>query len=51
MPWGSLLLGFLASRIGIGESVTLGGAVVLLSAAIAWFNRPERLESELARQI
>jgi predicted MFS family arabinose efflux permease len=39
MPWGSLLLGFLASRIGIGESVTLGGAVVVLSAALAWFSR------------
>jgi MFS family permease len=44
MPWGSLLLGFLASRIGIGESVTLGGAVVLISAALAWFNRPETVE-------
>jgi hypothetical protein len=40
MPWGSLLLGYLASRIGIGESVTLGGTVVVASAALAWFNRP-----------
>lgn len=40
MPWGSLLLGFLASRIGIAESVTLGGAIVVASAALAWFNRP-----------
>jgi MFS family permease len=40
MPWGSLLLGFLATRIGIGESVTLGGAIVVASAALAWFNRP-----------
>ena len=40
MPWGSLLLGFLASRIGIGESVTIGGAVVMASAAFAWFIRP-----------
>jgi predicted MFS family arabinose efflux permease len=39
MPWGSLLLGYLASRIGIGESVTLGGAVVMASAVLAWFNR------------
>ncbi len=40
MPWGSLLLGYLASRIGIGESVTLGGAVVVVAAALAWLNRP-----------
>jgi MFS family permease len=39
MPWGSLLLGYLASRIGIGESVTLGGAVVMASGVLAWFNR------------
>jgi predicted MFS family arabinose efflux permease len=40
MPWGALLLGYLAGRIGIGESVTLGGAVVIASAALAWFKRP-----------
>jgi predicted MFS family arabinose efflux permease len=40
MPWGSLLLGYLAGRIGIGESVTIGGAVVMASAVFAWFNRP-----------
>ena len=33
------LLGYLASRIGIGESVTLGGAVVMASAVLAWFSR------------
>jgi MFS family permease len=42
MPWGSLLLGFLASSIGIAESVMLGGAVVMLSGAVAWFYSPER---------
>ena len=42
MPWGSLLLGFLASRIGIGESVMLGGAVVMLSAGLAWCISPQR---------
>lgn len=40
MPWGSLLLGFLASRIGIGESVSMGGAIVMAAATLAWFNRP-----------
>jgi predicted MFS family arabinose efflux permease len=43
MPWGSLLLGFLASRIGIGESVTLGGTVVFAGALLAWFNRPRSM--------
>jgi hypothetical protein len=41
MPWGSLLLGYLASRIGIAESVTIGGAVVAASALLAYFNRAE----------
>jgi MFS family permease len=49
MPWGSLLLGFLASRIGIAESVTLGGAVVVLSAAFAWFNGSARTALRTAR--
>lgn len=43
MPWGSLLLGWLATRIGVGEGVTAGGAVVILSAGIAWLDRTERL--------
>jgi MFS family permease len=49
MPWGSLLLGFLASRIGIGESVTLGGAVVVVSAALAWFGRTQSGRAIVAR--
>lgn len=40
MPWGSLLLGFFASRIGIGETVAIGGAIVAIAATIAYFNRP-----------
>ena len=51
MPWGSLLLGYLASRIGIGESVTLGGAVVVVSAAFAWFNRPEAAQGAMVRPV
>ena len=43
MPWGSLLLGWLATRIGVGEGVTAGGAVVILSAGVAWLDRTERL--------
>lgn len=38
MPWGSLTLGALASRLGVGTAVTVGGAIVLISAAIAYFS-------------
>jgi len=53
MPWGSLLLGFLATRIGIGESVLLGGAVVLAAASIAWwFRHPVALsKATLGRRV
>ena len=37
MPWGALLLGYVAGRIGVADAVTIGGAVVVLSAAVAWF--------------
>jgi hypothetical protein len=39
MPWGSLLLGSLASRLGVTTAVTLGGSVVVVSAVVAFFNR------------
>lgn len=39
MPWGSLLLGSLASRVGVGEAVTFGGAVVALAAVAAYLMR------------
>jgi MFS family permease len=39
MPWGSLLLGWLATRVGISDTVTFGGLVVIASALLAWFNR------------
>jgi predicted MFS family arabinose efflux permease len=41
MPWGSLMLGSLAGRFGVTNAVTFGGAVVMISAAIAYFNRSE----------
>lgn len=43
MPWGSLLLGWFAARIGIGEAVTAGGVIVMASALLAWLDRTERL--------
>jgi MFS family permease len=42
MPWGALLLGLLAAHFGVSEAVTLGGIVVIVSAAAAWFGRRGR---------
>jgi hypothetical protein len=39
MPWGSLLLGYIAGRIGVANAVTIGGSIVIVSAVIAWLNR------------
>jgi MFS-type transporter involved in bile tolerance (Atg22 family) len=39
MPWGSLLLGTLASRLGVSNAVTIGALVVIASAFIAYFGR------------
>jgi predicted MFS family arabinose efflux permease len=36
MPWGSLLLGAIASRIGVADAVTIGGAVCMMGALVAW---------------
>ncbi len=43
MPWGSLLLGWLATRIGVGEAVTVGGIVVMGSALVAYLDKGRRL--------
>jgi MFS family permease len=39
MPWGALLLGWLATRFGVSDAVSFGGFVVIASAALAWFAR------------
>jgi predicted MFS family arabinose efflux permease len=39
MPWGGLLLGSLASRLGVSNAVTIGGSVVIAAALVAYFNR------------
>jgi len=44
MPWGALLLGTLATRIGIGEAITAGGSVCILAAIAAWFDNSRRAE-------
>jgi MFS family permease len=44
MPWGALLLGTLATHIGIGEAITAGGSVCILAAIAAWFDNARRAE-------
>jgi MFS family permease len=39
MPWGALLLGWLATRFGVADAVTFGGLVVIASGILAWFAR------------
>jgi hypothetical protein len=39
MPWGALLLGTLASRIGVTNAISIGGAIVIASAAAAFYSR------------
>jgi MFS family permease len=39
MPWGSLLLGWIGSLIGVSAAVTIGGAVCVLAAIAAWADR------------
>jgi MFS family permease len=39
MPWGALLLGTLASRIGVTDAISLGGVVVVASGGLAFFGR------------
>jgi MFS family permease len=39
MPWGSLILGALADRFGVRESILWGGSVVLAASTIAWLMR------------
>lgn len=39
MPWGALMLGTLASRIGVTNAISIGGAIVIASAAAALYYR------------
>jgi predicted MFS family arabinose efflux permease len=48
MPWGSLMLGALAGRIGVGNAVTVGGAIVVASAAVAYFNSARVVQTAAA---
>ena len=39
MPWGALLLGALASRLGVTDAISIGGLIVVGSAGFAFFRR------------
>jgi predicted MFS family arabinose efflux permease len=39
MPWGSLVLGFIAEHWGTGVAVAIGGGVCILAALLAWADR------------
>jgi len=39
MPWGALLLGALASRLGVTDAISIGGLIVVASAGFAFFRR------------
>jgi MFS family permease len=39
MPWGALMLGALASRLGVTNAITIGGTIVIAAAGIAYFSR------------
>jgi len=39
MPWGALLMGWLADRIGVGLAITIGGFFCIAAAGLTFFNR------------
>jgi hypothetical protein len=46
MPWGSLVLGFIAEHLGTGAAVAIGGGICILAAALAWADRRDARWSE-----
>jgi len=39
MPWGSLLLGWIAARLGVADAIAIGGACCILAGLAAWYDR------------
>ena len=39
MPWGSLVLGWVAEHFGTGRAVAMGGVICILAAGLAWYDR------------
>jgi predicted MFS family arabinose efflux permease len=41
MPWGSLMLGFLAEHFGTSRAVAMGGCICILAAIFVWYDRKD----------
>ncbi len=41
MPWGSLVLGWVAERLSLRVAVTAGGLICILAAVAAWYDRKD----------
>lgn len=41
MPWGALILGWVAEHFGISRAVAMGGCICILAAALAWYDRKD----------
>jgi MFS family permease len=39
MPWGALILGWVAEHFGTGRAVAMGGTICILAALLAWYDR------------
>jgi MFS family permease len=39
LPWGSLILGWVAEHFGTGRAVAMGGVICILAAGLAWYDR------------
>lgn len=38
-PWGALLLGWVAARLGVADALMLGGVACVLAGSAAWYDR------------
>ena len=39
MPWGSLMLGWVAEHFGTSRAIAAGGVICILAAMLAWYDR------------
>ena len=39
VPWGSLMLGFVAEHLGTSRAIAMGGVICILAAFLAWYDR------------
>jgi MFS family permease len=41
VPWGALILGWVAEHFGTSRAVALGGCICILAAALTWYDRKD----------